>query len=229
MPGVRALCFGWMQVTDSRKTFPPGTLIKNVFDELKQEFMIGVSAWCDADPNLDPDISITPSQTWTWFPGDDIAKTVVHAQVAHQNAYGPGGKWHGKPIVGEDIFVDATRRLSKFILAGMAWLGQKIIVPESGHIERHRRKEFDRKIPVRRFNDVQVVHLRKQEREDTERATGTEKKEWSGWWTVGGHWRNQACGPNWSDHRPVYILPYTKGDVQKPFIQPRKKVFEVGR
>jgi hypothetical protein len=33
---------------------------------------------------------------------------------------------------------------------------------------------------------------------------------------TGGFWRQQACGPNWSQHRPVWIEPFIKGPADKP-------------
>lgn len=35
-------------------------------------------------------------------------------------------------------------------------------------------------------------------------------------YVVRGHWRNQACGPRHSEHRPVWIAPHWKGPVAAP-------------
>jgi hypothetical protein len=35
-------------------------------------------------------------------------------------------------------------------------------------------------------------------------------------WDVEGHWRQQACGPGWSQRKPVYITDYTKGPADAP-------------
>lgn len=36
-------------------------------------------------------------------------------------------------------------------------------------------------------------------------------REVSSRWWVRGHWRQQACGPGWSQRKPVYIAPHTSG------------------
>jgi hypothetical protein len=41
-------------------------------------------------------------------------------------------------------------------------------------------------------------------------------------WTVTGHWRNQAVGKEWSDHRPVYINPHLKGPADAPLLDTPK-------
>jgi hypothetical protein len=58
---------------------------------------------------------------------------------------------------------------------------------------------------------VRVVNLRG----GPPATEGTERAE--GWhyhhrFVVAGHWRNQAFGPAYSQHRPVYINPHLKGD-----------------
>lgn len=39
---------------------------------------------------------------------------------------------------------------------------------------------------------------------------GAGREATSRWW-VRGHWRQQACGPAWSQRKPVYIAPHTAG------------------
>jgi hypothetical protein len=71
-------------------------------------------------------------------------------------------------------------------------------------------------------SDVRVVNLRsrpKAERGD-ESGMGRTRREPDHRWIVGdatgGFWRQQAVGPNWSQHRPVFILPYPAGPEDKP-------------
>lgn len=45
------------------------------------------------------------------------------------------------------------------------------------------------------------------------------------WW-VRGHYRNQACGPNYSERRLMYIHPHLAGPDDKPILQ---KVYKVVR
>ena len=44
------------------------------------------------------------------------------------------------------------------------------------------------------------------------------------WW-VGGHWRQQACGPNHADRRPKWIAPYVKGPEGAPLKTDRVHVW----
>jgi hypothetical protein len=45
---------------------------------------------------------------------------------------------------------------------------------------------------------------------------GTRDVRWSNRWIVEGHWRQQACGPGWKDHRPVWIEEFVKGPADRP-------------
>lgn len=38
------------------------------------------------------------------------------------------------------------------------------------------------------------------------------------WW-VAGHWRQQACGPGYSDRRPIWIAPHIKGPEGTPIAE----------
>lgn len=67
---------------------------------------------------------------------------------------------------------------------------------------------------------VRVVLLRR-------RPPATEGQEFTGRtyrhrWTVTGHWRNQAVGEGWSEHRPTYINPHLKGPGDAPLIRSPK-------
>ena len=41
-------------------------------------------------------------------------------------------------------------------------------------------------------------------------------REYSKQWWVSGHWRQQACGPKWSERKPVFIEPHIAGPEDKP-------------
>lgn len=44
---------------------------------------------------------------------------------------------------------------------------------------------------------------------DRQQTDGESSRRFSkAWWSVRGHWRQQACGPQWSERRPVYIEPH---------------------
>ena len=60
------------------------------------------------------------------------------------------------------------------------------------------------------------AELREAARSFAER--GERKRPWKleARFVVRGHWRNQACGPKHSEHRPRWIEPYWKGPVTAP-------------
>lgn len=207
--GVRALCFGWIYHNGHR--------------------FLGCSAWCDAEgmPDLEHLISITPSQTWTWNEDQPLDQVLTHVRTEHQIMYGPTGKFANMPVVGVDAFVRATDEMCRFILAGLAWINQKILVESDGHIERHRRKDFNRKTG-QDVRSVRVVNLRRIERTG-HAETDEDKREYSCRWTVGGHFRNQACGPKFGERRLTWVHPYVKGPDDKPLRVQRQKVYVVDR
>ena len=55
-----------------------------------------------------------------------------------------------------------------------------------------------------------------------------EAVEWSCYWLVQCHWRRQ-WHPSVGEHPPMYIDPHLKGDFEKPFRQPRQKLYVVAR
>jgi len=77
-------------------------------------------------------------------------------------------------------------------------------------------------------SDVRLVDVRRRlveaKSEPSEPDAGR-KVEWSRRWIVGGEdgfWRQQACGPRWSEHRPVWIAPFEKGPKDKPLVVPER-------
>lgn len=217
--GVRALSFGWIYTSDKKK-------------------VLGCSVWCDTKlyNETNPDnntplskMSITPSQTWTWYEGALLCDMLENTRKEHDKLYGPGGKFEEQPQIGVDKFMLATVGLSKFILAGLAWINQKILIESDGHIERHIRKDFNRKTK-QNLTSVRVVSLRKTEYSNKEVAD-TEKKDFNYTcrWTVDGHFRNQACGPGRTDRRLIWISSFLKGPENMPFKEPKRKIYAVNR
>jgi hypothetical protein len=81
------------------------------------------------------------------------------------------------------------------------------------HTERPARPEvrrLQRAGWTREHAEVRVVKLRNVDRAEPGEPTG-EKRHYSHRFIVGGHWRNQACGPHRSLRRLVWIHPYIKG------------------
>lgn len=64
-----------------------------------------------------------------------------------------------------------------------------------------------------------VLRLRRiQPNHEDEGTTDTEKRAYSHRWIVSGHFRNQAFGQNWSEHRVIWIPPYVAGPAGKPLV-----------
>ena len=207
--GVRALSFGWVDHNNS--------------------VALACSSWCD--DTSDSPRTLTPSQTWCWNQNDTLQNLLVSAREGYLRLYGPGAIFAHKANIGVEKFMIATEVLSRFVLAGLAWIGQKILVDESGHIERHRRKDLNRRLNSN-ISDVRIISLRKTIRAKTNEPVTIEessKVDWAGRWVVGGHFRNQACGLNHSERKLTWVSPYVKGPDDKPFLPSKRKVYKVAR
>jgi hypothetical protein len=72
---------------------------------------------------------------------------------------------------------------------------------------------------------VTIIELRRPVRLPHDTPGGTSDRQFSRRWWVGGHWRQQACGPNHSERRPKWIAPYIKGPQDKPLTAERVNVW----
>jgi len=72
---------------------------------------------------------------------------------------------------------------------------------------------------------VTIVELRRPVRLPHDTPGRTPDRQFSRRWWVGGHWRQQACGPNHSERRPKWIAPYIKGPQDKPLTTERVNVW----
>jgi hypothetical protein len=203
--GIRALGFGWIKTQD-------------------RSFGLPVHTWLDDD--ADGRFPIVPSATFEWGKEDTLGTMLAETRAHHMRLYGPGGKWADKPHTTIESFMESVEGIARFMLAGIAWLEQKVLVTDDGHAERHRRKEFNRQTG-QDLRFIKVVQLRKNDYGAREHAESD--VEWSCRWAVSGHWRNQACGPNHRDRKLCYIMPYVKGPADKPFREAPMKVYEVKR
>jgi hypothetical protein len=111
-----------------------------------------------------------------------------------------------------------------YIGAALALVRQQIITTPSERPERSIRKRLPDDWQGEPM--VRVVQLR---RISANHGAGSDAVEWSHRWVVSGHWRQQACGPNYSERRPVYVLPFVKGPGDKPLKAQAERVFAVVR
>lgn len=211
--GVRALAFGFVGIQQRAPNIP---------------FGYGMPVVCWIDDNLmTSSTHIAPSQVFEWEENQTLGQQLEATRASHQALYGPGGKWEKKEQMGLEAYMQTTEGVARFLLAGLAWLKQRVAVTSDEPVERHRRKEVKRVIK-REVNTVRVVSLRRAERTTSSSTSEHEHREFSVRWVVSGHWRNQPCGPKSSDRRLTYILPYVKGPDDAP-LKTTTKVFTVDR
>ena len=124
---------------------------------------------------------------------------------------------------------DDCRLLFQLFLAGCVWLQQRILTTSSGHIERHRRKQFAREHKIPPPGDVKIIELRRRESTSQPAHPDAQPVEWSCQWIVSGHWTHQVHGSKRGERRLQYILPYVKGPADKPLRVPKQTVYVVDR
>lgn len=72
---------------------------------------------------------------------------------------------------------------------------------------------------------VTIVGLRRPTQPPHDKTASTSERQYSRRWWVGGHWRQQACGPNHSQRKPIFVAPYIKGPQDKPLTTDRVTVW----
>lgn len=74
-------------------------------------------------------------------------------------------------------------------------------------------------------NRVSIIELRRPMSPPREHTDSSSDRKYRHRWWVGGHWRQQACGPNHADRRPKWIAPYIKGPEEAPLKTDRVHVW----
>lgn len=68
-------------------------------------------------------------------------------------------------------------------------------------------------------SDVRLINVRHRasdgEREPHAQGGG---RNYTKRWMVEGFWRQQACGPGWTEHRPVFVEAHVRGPKDKPLV-----------
>ena len=116
----------------------------------------------------------------------------------------------------------------RFLVAFGAWI-QSTITPEDMDNPRHIRRQYTRKKQT--APTIRMVKLRGIEKLDEHREPaepGNRNSKFDHRWVVSGHWRQQACGPNHSRRRPLYIAPYVKGP-EDGELRHTQRIFKVDR
>jgi hypothetical protein len=119
---------------------------------------------------------------------------------------------------------DLVKTLYSWFLTAMLFLRQRIL-ETSAHTPDRAMRKWAKRLSLPESSGVRVVQLR---RKSPDHHGPSEHPDWSCHWVVTGHWRAQYH-PSTKTHEPRWILPYLKGDFDKPFKPPMETVFAVNR
>src|SRR5262245_5926484 len=138
-----------------------------------------------------------------------------------QHAAFPSGK-------AEDVH--GAESLSLFVVAGLAFLRQRILTTSLEAPERHARRRAERLDARADVHDVEVVQLRRKAYQRQLPPVGHEQAlvQWTCQWIVSGHWRQQFYQRS-ATHRPIWIMPFLKGPEYKLLRVPSPRIFAVTR
>ena len=106
-------------------------------------------------------------------------------------------------------------------ILGAAWLlmGQPAVADtrtlNSGS-DPQRREPFIETGPRREPSTVTIIELRRPLNAARDETPGTSGRQYQRRWWVGGHWRQQPCGPGRAQRKPIWISPHIKGPEEAP-------------
>lgn len=128
--------------------------------------------------------------------------------------------------VPRDQTIDLARCLLTVFQASISFIKQRIFVKERVTPDRSARKLAGR--VGLRGGETTVITLRRV----MPAVVNNEEEspvDWAARWWVQGHWRMQACGPDWSERRPTWISPFVKGPEDKPLGPAKPRRFDITR
>lgn len=112
--------------------------------------------------------------------------------------------------------------LRSFLVAILALSRQPLIVDRTDATDVQPAKPAKRKqhkrIPLEELKKISVLRLRRIQPNHEDEGTKDTERAYSHRWIVSGHFRNQAVGQNWSEHRVIWIPPYVAGPAGKPLV-----------
>lgn len=188
------------------------------------------------------DTWIEPDEVWgdfqTGFPGlnkeaqDSIMDDLGRWSSVHQTIMPAGMKLGPSQVAAPDVQVarimaeeeipgvletpeevKSATNLHRYMHALFLLLNQTVVDIQEEEPNRATRRRMLRKgLPQK----VTVIALRRHA--NANRQEGESLVEWSHRWIVRGHWRWQACGPNRSERRRIWIAPFVKGPEDKELI-----------
>lgn len=129
------------------------------------------------------------------------------------------GGFEDSPI--QHAAADSDREDRCWLAALWLLASQPLAHTQTQNARRQVRRRTERaNIPA--TSDVRLIDVRRQAsraESEHEPGEGGTRRGYSHRFIVGGDggfWRQQACGPGWKDHRPVWIAPFVKGPADKP-------------
>ena len=164
----------------------------------------------------------------------------------YDQSYGPGSPEEiGKEMaIGKTPTMKVVGELSLFFMQACLWFRDTvpgnpkkkkapILTQETGHIERHARKRYEKQFKT--IPNVRVIALRKTAPTVREESTETvdpndkTKRHLKVRFVVEGHPRLQRVGPGLKDTKLIFIESYPKGPEDAPFKESGPRVFAVIR
>jgi hypothetical protein len=162
--------------------------------------------------------------------GDEMGNSVVGHQTSDKDFWCPTGMadWafdadtdavSFEGFNGDQQRIDSMAEDRRWLAALWLLASQPLASSTTEPAYRAAAKRHDRaKIPA--SSDVRLVNVRRREHRPAAEGEGGDRNYSHRWIVAGaggdGFWRQQACGPRWSQHRPVWIEPYVAGPEDKP-------------
>ena len=120
----------------------------------------------------------------------------------------------------------------RLFVAFAAWV-QSTVTPEDKPADRAIRRQYQRKkqepplVKMVKLRGAESLAVPDEASEPTEHDD-SERSRFDHRWVVSGHWREQACGPNHSRRRPVFIAPHIKGP-EGTEVRHTERIYKVDR
>jgi hypothetical protein len=209
----------------------PPILKEGVKDDITQD--IQAVSWCLVSKHEEGAFIPLPTAHPVRVDEGEQLGLTFYSALPGQRGMWPLAWWHW--TVGETVSLaaeskgvptEARLRRIQYLGAAFSLMAQRIIVSPQQRADRSTRKRLPE--DWKHEPTVRVIQLRRAENAAHHERDG-EPVEWSCSWVVRGHWRQQACGPEFSERRPVFVLPYVKGDPDKPLKAAADRVFAVTR
>ena len=132
-------------------------------------------------------------------------------------------------IKAKDLIDESAGGL-RFFITFLAMLEQKCVITHSDNQPSRPTRKRMARMGWESRQEVKTVLLRSYvyEKQDFDAVAEHRDVDWQCQWWVKSHWRDQWY-PNLQTHKPVLIMPYTKGPEGMPFKAPNKTLYDVVR